>query len=132
VAAELAVHPDRSDRLRPGESQVSEAMLVALETDLGEHEHRIVLPREFVVPGETRISAALEVARTVLRRAERRTVTLQAAGGLAGGAALAYLNRTADLLWVLAREAEAAEARAATPSRPARRRGSPAPLDRAP
>jgi cob(I)alamin adenosyltransferase len=75
------------------------------------------MPREFVVPGETPTSAALEVARTVVRRAERRAVGLQRDGLVPGPHAVPYLNRLADLLWVLARSAEAAEARAAVPSR---------------
>ena len=67
-------------------------------------------PREFVVPGETRLSAALELARTILRRAERRAVTLKRDGSISGDHLLPYLNRLADLLWVLARAAEQAEA----------------------
>ncbi len=76
-------------------------------------ERRIVMPREFVVPGETRTSAALELARTILRRAERRAVTLEREGLLPGAHLLPYLNRLADLVWVLARAAEQAEARTA-------------------
>jgi cob(I)alamin adenosyltransferase len=70
-----------------------------------------------VVPGETRTSAALEVARTILRRAERRCVTLQRDELIPGPFLLPYLNRMADLLWVLARAAEQAEARSAPPAR---------------
>ena len=80
------------------------------------------MPREFVVPGETRTSAALELARTILRRAERRAVTLEREGLLPGAHLLPYLNRLADLLWVLARAAEQAEARTSTPARTERRR----------
>jgi cob(I)alamin adenosyltransferase len=86
-------------------------------------EASIELPREFVVPGETRVSAALELARTVTRRAERRTVTLASEDeAIARGNILPYLNRLADLLWVLARVAEQAEARGATVARPERAR----------
>ena len=81
-------------------------------------EKRIEMPREFVVPGETRTSAALELARTVVRRAERRVVTLEARGiASIGEHLLPYLNRLADLVWVLARTAEQAEARTSTPVR---------------
>ncbi len=65
------------------------------------------------MPGETRTSAALELARTILRRAERRAVTLERADLVPGPHLLPYLNRLADLLWVLARAAEQAEARTA-------------------
>ncbi len=76
------------------------------------------MPREFVVPGETRASAALEVARAVLRRAERRIVSLDQSGDLRSVWLLPYVNRLADLVWVLARVAEQAEHAAPTPSRP--------------
>ena len=75
-------------------------------------------------PGESRLSAALEVARTVIRRAERRTVTLAAAdAAFTDSLILPYLNRLADLLWILARVAEQAEARQSTVARPSRARG---------
>jgi cob(I)alamin adenosyltransferase len=88
-----------------------------VEAILFDFEGRIEMPREFVVPGETAASAALELGRSILRRAERRVVTLDAAGMVAGDHLVRYLNRLADLLWVLARAAEQAEARHATPSR---------------
>jgi cob(I)alamin adenosyltransferase len=75
------------------------------------------MPREFVVPGETRASAALEVARTIVRRAERRAVSLDRAGLVAGTYLVPYLNRLADLAWILARAEEQGEHRPATPSR---------------
>jgi hypothetical protein len=57
------------------------------------------MPSDFVLPGETRTSALLEVARTVVRRAERAAV------GVAEEASsvLPYLNRLSSLLWALAR-----------------------------
>jgi cob(I)alamin adenosyltransferase len=122
VAAELATQPAAWDRQVEGVSRVSPAMVEGLETQLREAETAIVMPTEFVVPGETLVSAALELARTILRRAERRAVTLGSEGLIPGPHLLPYLNRLADLLWVLARAAEQAEARSAPPSRPDRRR----------
>ena len=61
-----------------------------------------------VVPGETPASAGLELARTIIRRAERRAVSLGMAGLLPGEHLVPYLNRLADLVWVLARAAEQA------------------------
>jgi cob(I)alamin adenosyltransferase len=122
AAAELATQPDAWDRQQPGVSRVDQSMVDGLETMLREAEAHIVMPTEFVVPGETPTSAALEVARTIVRRAERRAVTLEAAGLIPGPHLLPYLNRLADLLWVLARAAEQAEARSAPPSRTNRRR----------
>jgi cob(I)alamin adenosyltransferase len=92
-------------------------MVEAIETTLLELEHHIVMPTEFVVPGETMTSAALELARTILRRAERRSVALRRDGLVPGEHLVRYLNRLADLLWVLARAAEQAESRSATPAR---------------
>ena len=117
VAAELATNPDAWSRLEDGRTRVSAEMVAELERMLQEAEHRITMPREFVVPGETPTSAALELARTIVRRAERRAVGLQRDGLIPGPHAVPYLNRLADLLWVLARTAEAAEARTSVPSR---------------
>ena len=117
VGAELATNPAAWDRLEDGKTRVSEAMVRAVERDLTELEANIEMPREFVVAGETLTSAALELARTILRRAERRAVTLQRAGNIPGPHLVPYLNRLADLVWVLARAAERAESRAATPAR---------------
>ncbi|HET7830679.1 MAG TPA: cob(I)yrinic acid a,c-diamide adenosyltransferase [Candidatus Limnocylindrales bacterium] len=125
VGAELATNPEARDRAQDGVTSVSEAMVAGVDAALRDAEAGIELPREFVVPGETRASAALEVARTLLRRAERRTVTLaRADASIARGHTLPYLNRLADLLWILARAAEQAESRTSTVARPDRRRGA--------
>ena len=117
VGAELATNPDAWDRLEDGTTRVSAAMVHDVERDLVELEKAIEMPREFVVPGETPTSAALELARTILRRAERRAVALQRDGLVPGPNLIPYLNRLADLVWVLARAAERAESRSATPAR---------------
>jgi cob(I)alamin adenosyltransferase len=119
VGAELATAPGAIERQRPGETRVTAEMVRGLDELLEESEARIVMPKEFVVPGETRLSAALEVARTIVRRAERRAVGIRRAEPVANDELIPYLNRLADLLWILARAAEQAEDRAATPSRPA-------------
>ncbi len=125
VGAELATNPEAHARGRDGTTRVSAAMVEGVDAMLREVEAQIELPLEFVVPGETRLSAALELARTVLRRAERRAVTLlRHDEGLADSRLLPYLNRLADLLWVLARAAEQAEAHGATVARPDRKTGT--------
>ncbi len=121
VAAELATPRELGDRLRDGETRVSQAMVDALGALVVDLEASVTIPKEFVVPGETMTSAALEVARTTVRRAERRVVTLQRLGLLGESLVLPYLNRLADLLWILARAAEQAEARSPTPARSGRR-----------
>jgi cob(I)alamin adenosyltransferase len=117
VGAELATNPDAWGRLEDGRTRVSEEMVRGVERDLVELEEHLEMPREFVVPGETPTSAALELARTILRRAERRAVALQRQDLVPGANLIPYLNRLADLVWVLARAAERAESRAATPAR---------------
>ncbi len=117
AGAELATNPDAWDRLEDGRTRVSAAMVEDVERILVELERQIEMPREFVVPGETATSAALEVARTILRRAERRVVALSRDGLVPGSNLVPYLNRLADLVWVLARAAEQAESRSATPAR---------------
>jgi ATP:cob(I)alamin adenosyltransferase len=97
-------------------------MLTTLESTLADLEGHIAMPREFVVPGETRLSAALEVARATLRRAERRIVSATRGSVDVGEWLLPYVNRLADLLWVLARAAEQAESSPAPPSREGGRR----------
>lgn len=129
AGAELATPTGARDRQTEGVTRVSAAMVDGLDSVLREMEAAIELPREFVVPGETRVSAALEVARTIVRRAERRTVTLgHHDPTLAEGHVIPYLNRLADLLWILARVAEQAEARNATVARPDRRRPATRPV----
>ena len=63
----------------------------------------------WATPGANRVSAALDVARTACRRAERRVFDLHAAGELKNPAILIFLNRLADALWLLARWAEKPE-----------------------
>ena len=117
VGAELATSPDAADRGKPGQTRVTAAMVESLDSLLAETEAAVELPREFVVPGETRLSAALELARTVVRRAERRAVTIRRLEPAPADQVVPYLNRLSDLLWVLARAAEQGESRIATPSK---------------
>lgn len=115
AGAELATNPEARDRQRDAISRVDAAMVDGLEAVLRETEAAVEPPTEFVVPGETRVSATLELARAIVRRAERRAVTVSLADpAIARGFLLPYLNRLADLLWILARLAEQAEAKQAT------------------
>jgi cob(I)alamin adenosyltransferase len=108
VGAELATDVSHAQRLVDGATRVSDEMLESLEAELARWESAVTMPREFVIPGETRASAALEVGRSVLRRAERRIVEMRVVHPVSD-VLMAYVNRMADLLWVLARVAEQAE-----------------------
>jgi cob(I)alamin adenosyltransferase len=99
LMAELATDPSHHDRLVDGQSRVTAGMVTALEELIDEVSTGFDPPTEFVIPGQTRVAARLDVSRTVVRRAERDTV----AAAAPGSECLAYLNRLSDLLWTLAR-----------------------------
>jgi cob(I)alamin adenosyltransferase len=106
VGAELATHTDRRNRLTAGVSLVTGEMVAALESEIDALEADHPMPTEFVLPGESMTGAALDLARSTVRRAERRVVALAADGGLPGSQVPPYLNRLADLLFVMARAAD--------------------------
>jgi cob(I)alamin adenosyltransferase len=106
AGAELATAPDAADRLQDGISRVTEGMVDALEVDIDRFMNQVDLPPHFVIPGGTELSAALDVARAAIRRAERRVVELRDAEGLASDTVLRYLNRASDLAFALARYAD--------------------------
>ncbi len=103
VAADLAANPDRRRKLEPGVSLATAEMVERLEGIIDEIVEAHPLPGEFVVPGANAASAALDVARGTVRRAERRAVTMRDVGRVVNPEALRYLNRLSDLLFVLAR-----------------------------
>jgi cob(I)alamin adenosyltransferase len=106
VGAELATHRDRRDRLTDGETKVTDEMVRWLEGEIDALEAGHQMPSEFVLPGETMAGAALDLARTTVRRAERRAVALSESGALPDSMVVPYLNRLADLLFVMARAAD--------------------------
>ncbi|MCU1355199.1 MAG: ATP:cob(I)alamin adenosyltransferase [Acidimicrobiales bacterium] len=99
LMAELATDASNAHKLVDGTSRVSADMVAAVETRIDDISARFDPPTEFVVPGEDRLAALLDVARTVVRRAER--VSLRAAAD--GSQVVPYLNRLSDLCWTLAR-----------------------------
>jgi cob(I)alamin adenosyltransferase len=106
VGAELATATENSHKLRPGSTKVTAEMVDGLEEAIDDYVARIRMPEEFIVPGESRGSSFLDFARTVIRRAERQTVAMDRAGLLSDREAVRYLNRLADLVFVLARYEE--------------------------
>ena len=106
AGAELATSPEAADRLQDGVSRITAGMVEAVEVDIDHYMNQVDLPPHFVIPGGTELSAALDVARSVIRRAERRTVELRDSEGLASDAVLRYLNRASDLAFALARFAD--------------------------
>jgi cob(I)alamin adenosyltransferase len=106
VGAELATHVERRNRLSAGTTLVTPEMVTALEAEIDALEADQPMPSEFVIPGESMTGAAYDLARTTVRRAERRAVALAAGGQLPDSQVVPYLNRLADLLFVMARAAD--------------------------
>ena len=100
VMAELATAEENAGKLTDGQNRTTAAMVEALDVLMDDIAERFEPPTEFVVPGESAVAAALDVSRTVVRRAERAAVA-----ALRGqeSSAVPYLNRLSDLLWTLAR-----------------------------
>ncbi|HWQ21260.1 MAG TPA: ATP:cob(I)alamin adenosyltransferase, partial [Clostridia bacterium] len=74
VAAELATEPERHDELGKHGWIVSEEMVGKLEGQLADIEHKVTMPTKFIIPGATSGAAAIDMARAIVRRAERRVV----------------------------------------------------------
>jgi cob(I)alamin adenosyltransferase len=105
VGADVATNPAGRSRLEPGVSLVTEEMVARLESWIDRLVQARPLPAVFVVPGANPVSAALDLARAVSRRGERRAVAARDAGVEVGDPVLRYLNRLSDLLFALARTA---------------------------
>ena len=103
IAAELATEPDKYELFKQHFTPVTGDMVENLETTIDSLEEEFQMPTVFVLPGGSAASAAIDMARTIIRTAERRVVALEEAGKLTNGLITAYLNRLGDLLFVLAR-----------------------------
>jgi len=99
LMAELATLPENRSKLTPGSTAVTQEMVDELERRIDELDTRFEPPTEFVVPGEHPVAAWLDLARTVVRRAERHSLVAAEAPSLV----VPYLNRLSDLLWTMAR-----------------------------
>jgi cob(I)alamin adenosyltransferase len=106
AGAELATAPEAAGRLEAGVSKVTDEMIAALEADIDRYMARVDLPPKFVIPGGTELSARLDVARTAIRRAERRVSAMRTNGELADDTVLRYLNRASDTVYAMARYAD--------------------------
>lgn len=107
LMGELAVAPEDLERyVKGGFSLVTPAMTAKLDALVKEMESQNISFKGWATPGATIHSAALDVARTVCRRAERRVYDLQAAGVFNNDEVLVFLNRLSDVLWLLARWTE--------------------------
>ena len=104
VGADLATNPRERTKLQEGVSLVTAAMVERLEGRIDELVAERPLPEVFIVPGANPASAALDVARGVIRRGERQVVALERdAARRVNPEVRRYLNRLSDLVFVLAR-----------------------------
>jgi cob(I)alamin adenosyltransferase len=103
LGADLSVPMEHESRLR-----VTEAQVDALERDCDDFNEELPELKSFVLPGGSEAAARLHVARTVCRRAEREALAASEAHAV-NPLALVYLNRLSDLLFILARAANAAD-----------------------
>jgi cob(I)alamin adenosyltransferase len=100
--------PDLERYCKDGFVQITTANTAKLDKIVQELESRNISFRGWATPGANLHSAALDMARTVCRRAERRLCALREAGELPNAEITIYLNRLSDVLWLLARSAEPA------------------------
>lgn len=91
---------------KPVTTRIEPDRTACLERWIEQLQQEVPLPRKFIYPGANTVSAAADLARTIIRRAERRAVALREAGLLSHEEVHSYLNRLADYLFVLARYAE--------------------------
>jgi cob(I)alamin adenosyltransferase len=106
AGAELATAPEAAERLEDGISRVTDAMVEEAEALIDRYMSEVTLPPKFVIPGGNLLSAHLDVARTAIRRAERRISTLAEAGELASDTVIHFVNRASDLAYAMARWAD--------------------------
>lgn len=102
LGADLAA-PPKPEEAEGAVLRILDSQVERLEREIDELNGALPPLASFVLPGGTPAAAALHLARTVCRRAERRAVALQEAGEPVSSAALKYLNRLSDLLFVAAR-----------------------------
>ena len=103
AGAELATAPEASERLEDGISRVTEEMVAELEGRIDHYMAQVELPPQFVIPGGNQLSAQLDVARTIIRRAERQISALNESGELASETIIHFVNRASDYAYAMAR-----------------------------
>jgi cob(I)alamin adenosyltransferase len=106
AGAELATAPEAAERLEDGISRVTPEMVEEAERLIDRYMAEVELPPKFVIPGGNLISAHLDVARTVIRRAERHVSTLVEEDEIASATLVHFVNRASDLAYAMARWAD--------------------------
>ncbi len=97
LMAEVAASPENAPKFR----KVDGESIVELERLIDEYSKTIDVPQGFIIPGDTQASATADLARTITRRAERRTAELINRGDISNINILGFLNRLSSFLYVL-------------------------------
>ncbi len=100
MGAELSSLPEDLDKLT---RRIDEKDVSRIENIIDKLQKDVELPKEFIYPGKSIVSAQIDVARTIIRRAERKAVRLKKDGLIRSEQITKYLNRLADMLFTLAR-----------------------------
>lgn len=100
MGAELSSFPEDLGKLT---HRIDEKDVSRIEKIIDKLQKDVELPREFIYPGKSVVSAQIDVARTIIRRAERKAVRLKKDGLISSDEITKYLNRLADMLFTLAR-----------------------------
>jgi cob(I)alamin adenosyltransferase len=111
LMGELATPPENREAVGV---RISAERITWLEDTENELKAEVVIPNKFIIPGDSVDGAALDLARTIIRRAERMTARLTHEGALGESHALRYLNRLSDLIFILARYLEAKQGGSST------------------
>ena len=106
LMAELATPPENLGAVG---MRITSEQIEWLETTEKELQAAVDIPNKFIIPGDTPDGAALDLARTIIRRAERLAVRLYHEGIIQNALLLRYLNRLSDVVFILARYLEAGQ-----------------------
>ncbi len=115
LMAELATPPENLDAIG---MRITPDHVTWLEASEEQLKSEVAIPNTFVIPGDSLDGAALDLARTIIRRAERMAARLLHDGMIANGEVLRYLNRLSDLVFILARYLEAKQQGGSTQASP--------------
>lgn len=115
LMAELATPPENYEKMG---FRMTVEHVQRLEQEEESLKHEVEIPNKFIIPGDTADGAALDLARTIIRRAERMAVKLLHDGVIQNGEVVRYLNRLSDHIFILARYIEVKSSLAQMPEPP--------------
>jgi cob(I)alamin adenosyltransferase len=106
LMGELAVPHENYDKMKDKMTYITKEHVHYLEQTEEALKQEVEIPNKFIIPGDTLDGAALDLARTIIRRAERMAVKLLHEGIIENAEVVHYLNRLSDLIFILARYIE--------------------------